>query len=348
MAGSHRSRSAGKATFQDLKDRDLKTKKYRPVYLLVGEDTYRLEKVMAHLREDLLGPGGAAFNYHAYQGDQTGIDSVLQQALSYPMLGGRQLIHLRDVDKCVASAAAESALLGYLADPSAASILVMSATRVDGRKRWVKTCREAGYFFDFSPPRGAELSQWVRKTAQLAGVPLTGGLADLLIDLVGEDLYALAAEIEKLGLLVEASGAELDSDRLEHWIVQQRMGEVFDLTNALTPGDAVPGLRVWRRQAAWGRGAMDQAPLLLSRLRKMALVVSLEAEGFSAREIPSVIGMHPYACQQLLRAAHQLGPDRLQHALAACQRCDARLKGSAVPPDIIMERTIIEVCAVDT
>ncbi len=344
MGASARSRSAGKATFRDLKERDLKTRKYRPVYLLVGEDAYRLEKVMVHLREDLLGPGGAAFNYHVYQGDQVGLDAVLQQALSYPMLGGRQLIHLRDVDRCVTGAAAEGALLAYLADPAEASILVMSASKVDGRKRWVKACREAGYFFDFSPPRGAELSQWLRKTARLAGVPLTAGLADLLIDLVGEDLFALAAEIEKLGLLVEACGGGLDSDRLEQLIVQQRAGEVFDLTNALVPGDAVPGLRVWRRQAAWGRGAMEQAPMLLSRLRKMALVASLEAEGLSPGEIPALLGMHPYACQQLLRAAHQLGPQRLQQALAACQRCDASLKSSAVPPDIVMERAIIEVC----
>jgi DNA polymerase-3 subunit delta len=344
MAARARSRSAGKATFQDLKERDLKTRRYRPVYLLVGEDTYRLEKVLAHLREDLLGPGGAAFNYHVYQGDQVGIDVVLQQALSYPMLGGRQLIHLRDVERCVTGSAAEGALLAYLSDPAEASVLVMSAPKVDGRKRWVKACRNAGYFFDFSPPRGAELNQWLRRAARQAGVPLTPGLADLLIDLVGEDLFALAAEIEKLGLLAEAGGDELDAEHLERLIVQQRAGEFFDLANALAPGDAVPGLRVWRRQAAWGRGAMEQAPMLLSRLRKMALVASLEAEGLNRNEIPSLLGMHPYACQQLLRAAHQLGPRRLQQALAACQHCDAGLKSSAVPAEIVMERAIIEVC----
>ena len=143
---------------------------------------------------------------------------------------------------------------------------------------------------------------------------------------------------------MEAGGGELDPERLERLIVQQRAGEVFDLANALAPGDAVPGLRVWRRQAAWGRGAMEQAPMLLSRLRKMALVASLEAEGVTRNEIPSLLGMHPYACQQLLRAAHQLGPARLQKALAACQRCDASLKSSAVPAELVMERAILEVC----
>jgi DNA polymerase-3 subunit delta len=344
MAAARRARGAGGGTFQDLVRLDLRTKRYRPVYLLVGEDSYRIEKVVAHLREEMLGPGGAAFNFHLFQGDQAGLDAVLQQALSFPMLGGRQLIWLREADRCVGEPATEKALLRYLADPPEATVLVMSAAKVDGRRRWARACREAGFLFDFSPPSGRDLLQWVRKTAQKAGVPLNGELADMLVELVGDDLHALAAEIEKLALLAEESGGRLDEAQLEELIAQQRLGDVFELSNALRPGDAVPGLRVWRRQTAWGRGPHDLAPLLMSRLRKMALVASLAEEGIDPREIPSLLGMHPYACRQLLAAARQLGPAGLQRALVSCATCDARLKGSSLPAEIVMERTILDLC----
>ncbi|MFH1844245.1 MAG: DNA polymerase III subunit delta [bacterium] len=332
-------------TFQDLVETDLKTKQYRPVYLLVGEDSFRVESVVACLRDDLLGTSGAAFNYHLFQGEQAALETVLQQAFSFPMFAGRQVLWLRDIDKVSLDADSEKALLRYLEQPVDFSILLLSADKVDGRKRWVKKCRENGFYFDFSPPKGRDLEKWVRTAARRKGVPMPGPLAEIIIDLVGDDLHALAAEIDKLALVVEENPEAVSSGKLEEFIFQQRLGESYELTDALSPDDPGPALHVLQQQISWGRSVMELSPLLISRIRKVAMIAALEAEGLSLPQIKAVAGMHPYACQRLFETAQQLGQRNIERALTACHRCESTLKSSPIRPELVMERAILDICS---
>ena len=87
--------------FEDLVREDLKTGKFRPVYVLSGEDTLRKEGVVEHLKKTVLGEAGAAFNFHVYNADESTLGPILQQALSYPMLGSHQVIWAKNIDAAV-------------------------------------------------------------------------------------------------------------------------------------------------------------------------------------------------------------------------------------------------------
>ena len=95
MGYRQKSKGAAVPGFQDLVDQDLKTGNFRPVYLLAGEDTLRIEGVVEKIRKDALGESGSAFNFHVFQGDQTPVEKILQQALSLPMLGKLQVIWVK-------------------------------------------------------------------------------------------------------------------------------------------------------------------------------------------------------------------------------------------------------------
>jgi len=94
---------AGLPGFQDLVEQDLKTGNFRAVYLLAGEDTLRIEGVVEKIRKDALGEQGSAFSFHVFQGDQTSVEKILQQALSLPMLGNLQVVWVKHADRCLGS-----------------------------------------------------------------------------------------------------------------------------------------------------------------------------------------------------------------------------------------------------
>jgi len=332
-------------TFHELVGQDLKDKNYRPVYFLVGEDRFRIETVVEHLRKSLLGPAGDAFNYHSYHGENISLAQVLAQALSYPMLGEKQVIWLRDAEVCLQDRQGEAALQSYLENPVATTCLVVSATKLDGRRKWVRTIRQAGYLFDFTPPRGSGLRAWVKKAAQKSGLELTDDLVVLLIDLVGSDLHALTAEIEKLSLLAEDGRAGLDRARLEEAIMDQGVTDQYDLINKIQPGDPGPALNTWRSEAAWGVRAEDKAPLLLWRIRKLALVAALNRTRVLPAEGAARAGLAPWIYKQMATTSERLGPEGLQRALQAAHRCDRTLKRHPMRSSIALERVIIDICA---
>jgi len=342
-----KSKGAGVPGFQDLVDQDLKTGNFRPVYLLAGEDTLRIEGVVEKIRKDVLGESGSAFNFHVFQGDQTPVEKIIQQALSLPMLGKVQVIWVKQADKCLSNQDTQGALEAYLAKPVQETILLLSADKVDKRKKWVKVCQEHKYLFDFTPPSGEALVQWVLKAARREKLPLESDQARILCDLVGNDLMSLKSEIDKLALLVEDRGKAIDAEELGQIIMDQAALEGYEITANLEPGKTPEVLKTWFRLSEWGRSPYEIAPLLISRVRKGAILSAGRAQNMADKEIGALSGQNPWSFRYLEPMVRGMGKNGLGSALQAALECDRRLKGSPLKPNIIIEKLIMDLCRSD-
>ncbi len=337
-------RKAPGRTAADLR-RELKSGEPRPVYLLEGEDTLRVAAVVDYLRDRLLGEAGAAFNFHRYDGSGTPLATVLQQALSYPMMCPHQVLWLKRVDEAVGDADGEEAMLRYLQAPSEQTVLVMSAVKVDGRRKWVKACKDSGAHYAFDPPGGADLLGWLAKAARDRDLALDPDVAALLVDLVGDDLHALSGELDKLALLAGESDAPSTAAELAEVILAQRAVDPFALVKELGPGQAASGLKSFHRFLAEGRSAYELAPLLVWRVKQVAMIAAYREEGLDDAEIMRRAGMSRFAFQPAGDAARRWGGDGVRRAVKACARCDADLKSSPLGPEKVLERAILEICA---
>ena len=304
--------------------RELADGTIRPVYLLAGEDVLRTEGVVDWLRRTLLGDAGAAFNYHVYDGDDAGMDRVLQQALSYPMMCPRQLLWVKRAEQLLNDPAAEPALLKYLDSPTPETVLILMSEKVDGRKAWVKACKAAGCYFDMTPPSGRDLVDWTVRRARDKGLQLTRELAELLTELVGDDPAAIDGELEKVALIAADSAEKPNDAQLREVIMSQRAVDPFVLVRCLGPGHSREGLTTYHRFLGEGRSAFELAPLMIWRIKQVAQVAALRSEGQAEREIMQVLGISPFAARQALATAADWGREGVDRALEACYRCEPR------------------------
>ncbi len=330
--------------FQQLRG-ELSRAEYRPVYLLAGEDTHRMVGVVDYLKKKLLGDAGETFNFHSYDGDDAEIGNVIQQALSYPMMCSHQVICVKRAAQMLTDAGSETGLLKYLEKPAAETVLILLSNKADGRKKWVKACKSASYFYDFSPPQGSDLVGWVLRAAQDKGLKIGQDIAELLVELVGDDLTALSGEIDKLTLLSNEAAEPLDERQLLKVILAQRPIDPFELVKLLGPGQGAAGLRVYHSYLAEGRSPYELAPLLNWRVKQVAQVASLLDDGVSAQRIPSVLGASPYAVRHAFDTVNRWGGVVVDRALRACARCEFDLKSSPLGPEKVLERAILEICA---
>lgn len=337
-------KSSNGPTFQDLVNQDLKNKQYRPVYLLAGEDALRMEGVVEKIRKDALGDSGSAFNYHVLQGDQVDVGRVLQQALALPMMAGVQLIWVKNADQCLSDQASQIPMEKYLAKPVSETILVLSCSRVDKRRKWVKACQAAGYLFDFTPPSGEALVQWVLKAAARENLPLGHEEASVLCELVGNDLMSLKSEVDKLALLAEDRGKPLQTAEIRQIIMDQAALEGYEITANLQPGKTKEVLRTWFRLAEWGKSAYEISPLLLSRVRKGSILAYGREGRLTDKDIGALTGQNPWSFRYLEPMVRGLDHGPLARALDVALDCDRKLKSSPLKPDIIIEKTIMELC----
>ncbi len=323
---------------------EIKAGRFREVYVLEGDDGPRIEGAVAHLRDTLLDAAARAFNFHVFAGEEADLRAVLRQALSYPMLSQRQLIWVRDCDRCPLGDGREEALERYLASPTPQTALVLTAAKLDGRRRWVKLAREAGGHFVLACPEGEELLGWTLKQAARSGLALDREGAELLCERVGGDARALRGEIEKLSLAAGEAGRPLTPAEIGELVPRHREAEAFELVNALQPGDPGPALRVWRRLAEEGHTPHELVPLLGWRVRQLAHVSAMLREGRAEGEIMSRAGLWPRALQQVRGTIRALGEDGVARALTACLDCERALKSSPLRPEHVLERALLDIC----
>lgn len=344
MAGDYSGGGGKGLGFDDLVAQDLKTGRFRPVYVLAGPDTLRTEGVVEKIRKDALGPGGAAFNSHVFHADQTPFAKIFQQAVSLPMLAGRQVIWVKHAADLLDRQESLEHFEKYLRDPVPQTILILSLEKVDKRKKWVKTCQEAGYLFEMLAPTGESLIQWILKAAQKEGLPLQREQAQLLGELLGEDLLGIKNELDKLALLFADRPEGPAGEDLTRVIMDQAQLKGYEITENLQPGQAAEVLRTWFRLAEWGRNPHEIAPLVLSRIRKGYLLDACRAAGFSDQEIGALTAQNPWSFRYLATMIRNMGTAGLQEGLRVALACDRQLKSSPLEPDAVFEQAILELC----
>jgi DNA polymerase III subunit delta len=348
MAGRTRSNAPAAKTpgFQDLLRQDLKSGNLRPVYVLDGPDQLRIEQVVAAIKKLALDPAAAAFNEHVIDAEAVGWSGIIQQASGYPMLGERQLVWARHADRIKTGSGksdpGEAALSSYLQAPLDSTILIITGEKFHGAKAWIKAARKSGFYFSFAAPTGAELRTWIDKAAARAGLTLPSPAVELLAELVGGDLQALQGEIEKLALLEASRGQALDPDELPALVMDQAQLVVFDLTDAAGPGRGPAMLGAWFDLIAWGSSVEELSPILVTHLRRAALVAACLADDLHLDALQGATGLNAWMLRnKLAPLARRLDGAGWRRVLKQCLEYDDSVKRRPIPPHLASEQLLI-------
>ncbi len=339
--GRRRAQAPG---FRELRQQDLETGQLRPVYVLDGEDQLRIDQVVAALGKLALDPAAAAFNQHILAADEAGWSAVLQQAQAYPMLAGRQLVIARNADRLAWSKEAPgvAALAAYIKEPLDSTVLVILGEQFHGNAGWVRAAKQAGYYFHFAAPSGRDLDAWAERAARKAGLDLPPDARAVLCELVGSDLRGLLAEIEKLALLQSERGAAPTAAEIPELVMDQAELEVFRVTDALAAGDPAAAMRAWIRLSTWGRDVYELTPLVLSQLRRTALVAAALQDGIPPGQVAAETGLNAWMVREkILPQARRLDATGTRRLLDACLACERAQKARPLPPELALEQLLL-------
>lgn len=187
-----------------------------PVYFYWGEDDFAIEQAIAALRQRILDPQWASFNYDCIASEQPeAIIRGLNQAMTPPFGGGQRLVWL--VETTLGQHCSEG-LLGELQRtlpviPTTSVLLLSSRTKPNGRLQSTKLLQQYGKIREFSPIppwKTEQLVRLVQEMAQDTGLKLTAAAAELLAEAVGNNRRQLQGELDKLRLYAGSAQPLLD------------------------------------------------------------------------------------------------------------------------------------------
>ncbi len=251
--------------------------KLLPVYLVVGDDALKRDRVVSRLRTRLESMGDLSFNSDVFDasGECSGA-AIVSACNTVPFASPVRLVEVRNTDKLLKDDS--EALVSYLASPCESSVLCLIAEKLAKNTRLYKAVAALGKsaVIDCSSPAARDLPSLVRDMAVSHGVTFTPAAAALLVELVGSDTVHLNAEVEKLA--IAHSDSQPVSDQ-EVRLMVSRTAEVkpWEFVDAFAARDTKTCILYLSRMKSVSPHAL--LPMCTTRLRELICVRSLAKRG---------------------------------------------------------------------
>lgn len=81
--------------------RDLRARKFAPVYYLMGEESYYIDKITEYIAGNVLKPEERDFNQTVMFGSDVSAAQIVDAARRYPMMAERRVVIVKKLRICV-------------------------------------------------------------------------------------------------------------------------------------------------------------------------------------------------------------------------------------------------------
>lgn len=318
-----------------------------PVYLISGSDRPKVELAVQRLR--------ARFDAGAVDRLLASVDdgaTVVAACNAGTLFGDNRLVIVEEVDgrrsdegrrRVTWKQADVDVVLDYLASPAPGTVLCLVGEDVKKDAPLAKACAKAGAILTYDVARKS-LNGWVAGRFRARSVRVEPEACTLLVQLVGDDLHALAQEIDKIATW---AGEEPVGEReIEQLTAPTAEAPVFAITDAWGQRDRAAALAAMESILERSdRPRRDEAARIaaslgshLSRLRQMKRAA---ASGERPKEIAARAKLHPFYAEKLFRQAEAFSEVELDEATLRVAALDHALKGgSRLAPELELQRTL--------
>jgi DNA polymerase III subunit delta len=301
----------------------------RPLYLIAGSDTAKIDATRARLRARAEREGGAAALEVFEPGEGRGMpdhEALLAAIPAMSLMDSRRYLLADGIERWrdrqlepVAAALSEL-------PPDLTLVLIC---RDKPAAKLLKAVKAAGgEVHEFEAPKARDMPRVLVAEAQRLGLRLEPAAARMLVDRMGANPVRLRNELERLALWAGEGGSVTAAD-LEEMVTDTSEAAVWSLSDALIEGDAATALRIGERLIGQGENVTGLIYGLASRLRSACAAAAQLEEGIPPNQVESKLKMHPYAAKQLLRRLNGTDLASLRTAMETLADLELWCRGGA-------------------
>jgi DNA polymerase-3 subunit delta len=221
--------------------KELKAKKYSPIYLLHGNEPYYIDKISRYVEENVLTEGEKSFNQMIMYGKDTDHKTLIDTCSRYPMMASHQVVILKEAQEMKTL----KELLPYIEKPVHTTILVIcfKHKKFDGRTKFGKLVKQKALIFESKKLYDNQIPDWIQSYLKDKKLSISPSASVLVAEYLGENLSKVSNELDKLAINL-APGTEVNEKHIQEQIGISKEYNVFELQKALGAKNVVKSNRI--------------------------------------------------------------------------------------------------------
>ncbi|MDE6558320.1 MAG: DNA polymerase III subunit delta, partial [Muribaculaceae bacterium] len=209
---------------------DIRKGVFAPVYLLMGEETYYIDKLVEILESAVVkNPEDKEFNFTTFYGQDADIDTVIATCQQYPFMTEHRIVLLKEAQSMFRAKSALDALASYVEHPNPQCVLVVTykGDNLNATSALMKAAAKSTAVVFKSPAlRDYELAGPITEYCREKKIAIGDDAVNMLAEYVGNDLSKLFGAIDKLII----SGS-LENGRITPELIHRNIGITKEYNN---------------------------------------------------------------------------------------------------------------------
>ena len=315
-----------KETTYEAIARDLKNRIYKPVYYLMGEESYYIDKISEYIAQTVLTDEEKEFNLTVVYGSDTDVSTIINAAKRYPMMAERQVVIVKEAQQLKNI----EELVYYVQKPLQSTILVLCHKNgtIDRRKKLAAEVEKVGVLFESKKLKESQLPGFITTYLKRKSVDIEPKASEMMAEFVGADLNRMAGELDKLVITLPQGVTRVSPEQIELNIGVSKDYNNYELRSALVAKDVLKANKIIKYFEENPKTNPIQMTLSVLFGFFSNLMLAYYAPEKTEQGIAAQLGLRsPWQAREYIMAMRQYSGVKVMQIIGEIRYCDARSKG---------------------
>ncbi|PKV65035.1 DNA polymerase III delta subunit [Polaribacter sp. Hel1_33_96] len=304
---------------------EIKKGNIKPIYFLMGEEPYYIDKISDFIEENILDEAEKGFNQQVMYGRDSSIEDIVSFAKRYPMMAERQVLIVKEAQDLSRSI---EKLVSYAENPQPTTVLVLNYKykKLDKRKKLHKAIAKSGLIYESKKLYENQVSDWIRRVLSGKKYQIELKAAQMLVEFLGTDLSKISNELDKL-MLILPKETIIDDKHIEDNIGISKDFNNFELRKAVGEKNIVKSNRIinYFAENPKNNPLVMTISLLNSFFTQLLLFHGLQDKSKSS--VAKTLGVNPYFVDEYFLASRNYPMRKVAQVIAFLREADIKSKG---------------------
>jgi len=304
---------------------DIKSGDIKPIYFLMGEEPYYIDKLSDYIEKKVLSEEEKGFNQTVLYGRDVTIEDIISTAKRYPMMADRQVVIVKEAQDLIRTI---DKLESYADNPMPSTVLVFcyKYKTLDKRKKVTKLLAKNGVVYESKKLYENQVGEWIKRVLSGKKYLIEPKANAMLVEFLGTDLSKINNELEKLQIILPI-GSTITPKDIEENIGFSKDFNVFELRKALGERNQ---LKAYTIAENFAQNPKDNPMVVTTSLVFGFFIQLLKYHGLkdkNPKNVAAVIGVNPFFLKEYDVALKNYPMKKVSQIVGALRDIDVKSKG---------------------
>lgn len=321
---------------------DIKSGKLKPIYFLMGEEPYYIDKLSDYIEKNVLTEEEKGFNQTVLYGRDVTVEDIVSAAKRYPMMAERQVIIVKEAQDLVKTI---DKFESYASDPVPTTVLVLcyKYKTLDKRKKVTKLFEKSGLVFESKKLYDNQVAQWITRVLQAKKYSIEPKASAMLVEFLGTNLEKINNELEKLQIILPV-GSTISANHIEENIGFSKDFNIFELRKAIGEKNQ---LKSYKIAQYFSENPKDHPLVMTTGMLFSFFVQLLQYHGLkdkNPKNVAAVLKVNPFFLKDYDVALRNYPMKKVSKIVTLLREIDVKSKGvgaNALPQHELLKEMLV-------